>query len=86
MLPLKLTLDSGEDPFAGASAGVRSLIGPLANLLMVMLGIFAAATLVAVVLKVLRGEREGIERMFVWFVGAVLGFVMIYVLRSVLGV
>jgi FtsH-binding integral membrane protein len=75
----------GGAPFAEATAGVKGMYSDIARLIFVVIVIAALFTLVAVVVKIMKGDNDAAVRLLWWFCGLVVGLTLMSVVGKVLG-
>lgn len=74
----------GQDLLNNVTGSLVSIVETIVNLLRVVLGIAALITLVIVVLKLSKDEREAAEKIAWWVAGLTVGFVLLTVVKGLI--
>lgn len=83
MLLLETVSVVDNNPFRKAIDGIKGLIFPLGDFLTVLLIVFMATSIVGIAVKLFKGEKEGLERLLVWFIASAVGLAIIYILTAI---
>lgn len=75
--------DTEENPFADAKQGILGFFKPVVSLVETGMVLAAGFVLVAVVVKLMSGDRESAKKLAWWVVGLTVGFVLLAVLSAV---
>lgn len=73
----------GQDILRESTSTMNNLLGLIANVVRIALGIGALVTLVLAVFNLIKGEREAAQKIGYWVVGLALGFALITVVVRV---
>lgn len=66
------------------STSLTGIVENVVNLLRIVLGLGALVTLVIVVFKIFKGEREAAEKIAWWVAGLTIGFVLLSVVKGLI--
>lgn len=75
---------TGANVLTGISDSLSSIVENVVNLLRIVLGLGALVTLVIVVFKIFKGEREAAEKIAWWVAGLTIGFVLLSVVKGLI--
>lgn len=74
----------GEQVLQTATDALLNIVESVITLLRVVLGLGALVTLVIVIFKLFKGDREAAEKIAWWVAGLTLGFVLLTVVGSLI--
>lgn len=72
------------DVLNSISTSLKGIVENVVNLLRIVLGLGALVTLVIVVFKIFKGEREAAEKIAWWVAGLTIGFVLLSVVKGLI--
>lgn len=75
----------GEKVLNEANTALKDVASTLVQLLKTVMGLGALVVLVIVIFKVFKGDREAAEKLAWWVAGLTLGFVLIQVVQTAVG-
>lgn len=75
---------TGQTVLNSISVSLSSIVESVVSVLRIVMGLAALVTLVIVVSKLLKGEREAAEKIAWWVAGLTVGFVLLSVVQNLI--